>query len=228
MRDLVVRLKASESTIRRDLVELEKKNLLKRVHGGASLLQHKRAELGMAEKSAKNIQAKKVLAARASTFVKDGSCIYLDAGSTTFELIPYLVDKDITVVTNGINHLEGLVDKQIQVYVLGGKMKAITKAIVGSQAIESIQHYRFDQCFMGVNGIHPELGYTTPDPDEALLKKYALQLSNQAYILADRSKFSEISFVQFAPIEAAAIVTNSLSKELKELYEPKTSIIEAK
>lgn len=226
LQELVTATDSSESTVRRDLIQLEKQHLLKRVHGGAALLQGKGLEPSIAEKSAKNLQEKKRIAAFAASLVQNGDCIYLDAGSTTFEMIPHIIDKQVTVVTNGVNHLEALVANRVKAYVLGGMMKASTKAIIGSVALENIRRYRFDRCFLGVNGIHPQLGYTTPDPEEALLKQAALQLSGQTYVLADHSKFSEISFAKIADLEEAALITDEVPKDTRQFYEEKTSLFE--
>lgn len=79
--------------------------------------------------------------------------------------------------------------------------------------------------FLGANGVHEQLGYTTPDPEEALLKKTALTLANESYFLIDESKFSEVAFAKIASIEEAAIITNVLEEEQEE-YKRKTNIIE--
>ncbi|KEK21765.1 DeoR/GlpR family DNA-binding transcription regulator [Bacillus gaemokensis] len=221
----VERTQSSESTIRRDLAQLEKQRLLKRVHGGAAVLTGKGEEPTMVEKSAKNIQTKKQIAKYAVSFVEQGDCIYLDAGSTTFEMIPHLTDKEVTVVTNGLMHIESLVEHNIRAYLLGGMMKSRTKALIGAMAQESIQQYRFDKCFLGANGVHEQLGYTTPDPEEALLKKMALTLANESYFLIDESKFSEVAFAKIASLEEAMIITNMLEEELEE-YKRKTNVIE--
>lgn len=131
-------------------------------------------------------------------------------------MIPALAGKQVTVVTNGMTHLERLVEYDIEAYVLGGKMKSSTKALIGAVALQGIERYRFDQCFLGTNGIHPDFGYTTPDPEEACLKQKALQLSSQAFVLADPSKLSEVSFAKFADLEEASLITLPLSSEIKE------------
>jgi len=215
---------SSESTIRRDLSQLEKEKKLRRVHGGAALLHQKREELSILEKSTKNIQEKRMIAQYAASFVQDGDCIYLDAGTTTLEMIPYLDAKDIVVVTNGITHLEALLEKDIPTYLLGGFIKKKTKALIGRGALNSLEHYSFDKCFIGVNGIHLEYGYTTPDPEEAMVKSLALKLSRQAYVLADHSKMNESTFAKIADLQDATIITDELDDELLELYEAKTTI----
>ncbi|MBB3905836.1 DeoR/GlpR family DNA-binding transcription regulator [Anoxybacteroides rupiense] len=224
LQELVEATASSESTIRRDLNQLEKEKKLRRVHGGAAVLHQKREELSILEKSEKYIQEKRMIAQYAAGFVEAGDCIYLDAGTTTLELIPHLNDKDLIVVTNGITHLEALLEKNIPTYLLGGLIKKKTKALIGRGALHSLENYSFDKCFIGVNGIHLEYGYTTPDPEEAMVKSMAIKLSRQAYVLADHSKINESTFAKIADLPAATIITDELDEELLEQYEAKTEV----
>ncbi|TKC19517.1 DeoR/GlpR family DNA-binding transcription regulator [Robertmurraya kyonggiensis] len=223
IQELVELTSSSESTIRRDLTVLEKKEYLKRVHGGAAKLQGKLQEPTMNEKSSKNHHAKQKIAQYAVGLIEEGESIYLDAGSTIVEMIPYLPE-NIVVVTNGITHLPLLLERNIMTYLIGGFVKPSTNAIIGRDAIASLEHYRFDKCFMGVNGIHPQFGYTTPDQEEAAVKKLAMSLSREAYILADDSKFSEVAFAKIADIKTAKIITNDLDSDIKNQYAGKTDI----
>ncbi|WP_027410314.1 DeoR/GlpR family DNA-binding transcription regulator [Anoxybacteroides tepidamans] len=224
LQELVEATSSSESTIRRDLSQLEKEKKLRRVHGGAALLHQKREELSVLEKSMKNIDEKRIIAKYAASLVQDGDCIYLDAGTTTLEMIPHLNARDIIVVTNGVTHLDALLEKEIPTYLLGGMIKKKTKALIGRGALSSLENYSFDKCFIGVNGVHFEYGYTTPDPEEAMVKSLAIKLSRQAYVLADHSKINESTFAKIADLQAAAIITDELDAELLELYEAKTVI----
>ncbi|WP_409300936.1 DeoR/GlpR family DNA-binding transcription regulator [Peribacillus sp. SCS-155] len=208
LQDLLDELDASESTIRRDLVQLENMKLLKRVHGGAALLQKKGFELSVREKTNKHLDEKRRVAEAAASFIQKGDCIYLDAGSTVMEMITYLKGKDVTVLTNGITHIPLLAEMGIKTMIVGGQIKASTDAIIGSAAIDFIQQYRFDKCFLGMNGVHFQLGYTTPDPDEALLKKTALKLSTEAFVLVDSTKLNEATFAKVAEIDEAVMITD--------------------
>lgn len=214
---------SSESTIRRDLSQLEEQKFLKRIHGGASRLQGKLQEPSMIEKSSKNLHEKQLIAKYAAGLVEEGDCIYLDAGSTIFEMIDNLPN-DIVVVTNGFMHLPGLLNKGISTFLIGGFAKQKTNALIGRGALESLEFYRFDKCFMGVNGIHPQFGFTTPDQEEAMVKQKAVFLSREAFVLADSTKFSEISFAKIADIHEASIITNELEEEIEHQYLNRTTI----
>ncbi|MEH7112869.1 DeoR/GlpR family DNA-binding transcription regulator [Neobacillus niacini] len=223
LQELVDLTNSSESTIRRDLIQLEQGKFLKRVHGGAAKLQGKLQEPSMSEKSSKNLQTKRQIAQFASSLVDEGDCIYLDAGSTIFEMIAFLPE-NIVVVTNGLTHVNELIEKNIKTFLLGGNAKPKTKALIGRGALNSLEQYRFDKCFMGVNGIHSQFGYTTPDPEEALIKQLALSLSREAFVVADESKFSEIAFAKIADLHQAIIITNELDPDTQEQYQSKTKI----
>ncbi|MBS4208472.1 DeoR/GlpR family DNA-binding transcription regulator [Bacillus sp. FJAT-50079] len=224
IQELVERTQSSESTIRRDLTQLEEDHFLKRIHGGASLLQGKLIEPSMVEKSTKNLHQKQKIAQYAASIVEDGDCIYLDAGSTTKEMIPYLNQNDLVVVTNGLEHIAPLLEKGIRTYLIGGYAKNRTNATIGRGALVSLGQYRFDKCFLGVNGIHSELAFTTPDQEEAMVKKKATTLSNKNYVLADETKFGEISFAKIMDLNKADIITTQLDQEILSLFKGKTTI----
>lgn len=73
-------------------------------------------------------------------------------------MIKYMNKKDIVVLTNGLNHINALIEKGIDAYILGGKVKAKIKAIIGLDTSHTLQKFRFDKVFLGANGIHIEYG----------------------------------------------------------------------
>lgn len=214
---------SSESTIRRDLVSLESINVLKRIHGGATLPKGRLVEPSYQEKEIQSVEEKKAIAKYAAALVEDGDSIYLDAGTSTFEMIEYIDKKNIVVVTNGLKHINALIEQNINAYILGGKVKGITKAIIGMDALKNLQKFRFDKCFLGINSIHIEYGFTTPDSEEAILKENAIKHSNETFVLADESKFGEVSFVKIADLKEAVIITNSKIDNYEE-YSKKTKV----
>ncbi|GGL62136.1 DeoR/GlpR family DNA-binding transcription regulator [Sporolactobacillus putidus] len=225
LQDLVRFLNASESTVRRDLQELESRHMLRRIHGGASLSRQRSEEPDMETKTSKYMRQKKMIAELAGHLVKDNECIYLDAGTTTLEMIPSINARNVTVVTNSPAHGEALVKKRIMTYLIGGMMKGTTKAIVGSIASQTLNLFRFDKAFIGVNGIDAVMGCTTPDPEEAALKRRARELAVQSFIVADSSKFSDVSFCKMFDIDQAAIITDKLPETIDPSILEKTKVI---
>lgn len=206
--ELVEATGASESTIRRDLSELEEQRLLKRVHGGASSLQNKLEEPTILEKAVKREKEKLAIAKYAASLVKEKDCIYIDAGTTTYQMLAYLPGEHLVVVTNGVNIALELTKRRIKTILLGGELKAATLALVGRDAVKTISQYRFDKCFLGMNGIDRMQGMTTPDPDEAHIKQLALQFSDQRYVLCDSDKFSQVTFAKVGDLHEAALITD--------------------
>ena len=226
-KDLMLELEASESTIRRDLQELEAQGLLKRVHGGAKRLAKVTDEPDMAEKATANLDAKKQVARYAASLVHEGDIIYLDAGTATYEMIPLLTQlKDVTVVTNSVYHASLLIQSGIPTLIIGGTIKLKTRATVDNFSLQHVSSLHFDKAFMGINSIHPEAGFTTPDPNEALMKTAAINQSERFYFLVDETKFNQVSFAKVAELDQGTVLTPTLPDKIKEVYQPLLSIQE--
>lgn len=210
--ELTVQLNASESTIRRDLLALDKMGKLHRVHGGATQTnrQFLLSEDNIEEKTSKMIEQKRLIAQYAAEQVQEGDFVFLDAGSTTLLMIDYLKPGVATFVTNGIVHARELAHRGLEVLILGGQLKAVTEAVVGIAAAQSLSNYNFSKAFIGTNGISTKYGYSTPDTDEAFLKSAAIDRSFVSYVLADSSKFGKVSTVSFGTLNSSAIITEHL------------------
>jgi DeoR family transcriptional regulator, fructose operon transcriptional repressor len=113
---------------------------------------------------------------------------------------------------------------QLLSIILGGFVKYKTNAVIGRGTLESLENYRFDKCFMGVNGIHRQLGFTTPDQEEAMIKEKAIALSREAFVVSDNTKFSEVSFAKITDLHKATIITNELDDEMQKRDSSKTTI----
>lgn len=202
---------ASESTIRRDLIALDELKLLTKIHGGATAVRENYSvvEEDISIKTQKNTAEKDRIARYAATLINDNDFVMIDAGTTTDRLIEYIARASkATFVTNGIAHGEKLVRKGLKTYVLGGMIRPNTEAIVGTEALENLKRYHFTKCFMGVNGISAERGYTTPDIEEAAVKREILKHSYTKFILADYSKFGITASINFGNIGDACIITD--------------------
>ncbi|MCC5895532.1 MAG: DeoR/GlpR transcriptional regulator [Alkalibacterium sp.] len=225
IQSLIEALNHSESTIRRDLTTLEEQNKLVRIHGGARKKRKPMDEASMEDKTVKNTHEKERIGQTAADLVVDHDVIYLDAGSTTYAMIPFLENKHVTVVTNGVPHAALLTDYKVDTILLGGKIKQKTKAIIGTVAEKQLNSMHFTKAFMGMNGVDPHYGLTTPDIEEASVKQKAIEKSNESYVLADQSKLGEVSFVKVADIDDCAIITIEASPFIEKMAEL-TKVIE--
>jgi DeoR family fructose operon transcriptional repressor len=208
-------LDASESTIRRDLKALADEGLLVRVHGGAIALSASFSfvEYDVEEKSKLFTEEKQAIARYAASLIDDGDFVFIDAGTTTEKMIDYLPEKRVTFVTNAFIHAKKLAQRGFKVFIPAGKIKLTTESIVGAECVSSIKSYNFTKSFLGANGISLSAGVTTPDRNEASVKTAVINNSKTAYVLADHSKFDQISSVTFAQLSRVKIITDKIDDE---------------
>ena len=207
------RLGISESTIRRDLNALAQEGKLTKVFGGAVVPDNvsNGIELSVPQKLQVNEREKRLIAGYAAAMIMPHDFVYLDAGTTT----GYTLETSATCVTNAVSHARKLAVAGYRVLLVGGELRGTTEAVVGAQAVLSLQEYHFTVGFFGTNGLSRRQGYTTPDGSEALVKKTALRQCAKAYVLADRAKFDEVSSVTFAAYSDAKIITDSIPEHYK-------------
>ncbi|MBM7624168.1 DeoR/GlpR family DNA-binding transcription regulator [Sporohalobacter salinus] len=193
----------SPSTIRRDLKELEQENLIKRTHGGAVNNESMKFEPSVSEKEEQRLKEKEWIGSAAANLVVDGESIILDAGTTTAQIAKNLTEgSDLTVITNGINvaaELEKI--EGIEILVAGGRLKQKTLSLIGSIAQQMLKKIKVDKAFIGVNGITVEDGLTTPDIEEAKTKEIMIETAKEVIVVADHSKFGQVTFAQICSLE---------------------------
>ena len=203
---------------------LDEQGRLTKVFGGAveKINGVSTTELSVSQKADVNTEEKKKIAMYAARLVVPNDFIYIDAGTTTEYLIDYLEEKNATYVTNAVTHARKLAIAGFKVILIGGELKGLTEAVVGNQAIITIDRMNFNKGFFGTNGITEKSGFTTPDINEALVKETAFNHCHFKYILADSSKFGETSAVTFGNIGEATILTD---KKIRKAAKHNNSII---
>ena len=212
VQQLMDELGTSESTIRRDLITMDKKGYLTKVHGGAisnNASIHTQDE-NVINRQMLNHDEKETIAAYAASLIVDNDFVYIDAGTTTALIIDYISAKNVVFVTNSLTNAKRISDRGYTVYILGGEFKSTTEAIVGDEAVFALDKYNFTKGFWGANGINVKNGFTTPEIKEAMVKKKSMENCKEKYILADDSKFSQVSSIKFADFDDAVIITNRL------------------
>lgn len=215
VQQLMAEFDASESTIRRDLTTLDQQGQLIKVHGGAVLKNAAYSTIDdeVVHRKEKNKEAKEKIAQYAAGLILPNDFVYIDAGTTTERMIDFITEHQAVYVTNAITHAKKLADRGFTVYILGGEFKAVTEAIVGEEAVVTLEKYNFTKGFWGANGVNLQKGYSTPELKEALVKKKSMENCRECYVLADESKFSQISSVTFAPFESATVITTGITKQ---------------
>ena len=206
-------LAASEATVRRDLNALAAEGKLKKVFGGAaSIRQMGLFEEHVSRRESVMFEEKDAIAAYAATMIRDDDFVYIDSGTTTACIIPHLKNTKATFVTNGVAHAYRLLRAGCTVYLIGGRLRPATEAVVGSEALRGLMKYNFTKAFMGTNGISLDEGFTTPDSEEANIKQCAIERSFVSFVLADHTKFNRAFPVTFSRLDACCILTDRMPK----------------
>lgn len=197
-------------TIRRDLDLLQRQGIMRRVHGGGILIDRIQSELSVEVRRSQNHQIKQRIAEVASNYLPKSGTIIVDAGTTTELLAPYLRNNsNLTVVTNSLNLSLAIGETETNVVLLGGRIRPVTLSAVGTHALNMVSSLHASVCFIGTNGIDSQVGFTTPDIDEAEVKRVMIQNSQESIVMADHTKFSQIYTSSFASnLEVDRIITD--------------------
>jgi DeoR family fructose operon transcriptional repressor len=199
-------------TVRRDLTALERAGLLRRVHGGAILVDLFGFEPALAVRESVQTSEKSVIAEAALAFLPEEGAIALDAGSSTFRLAEILpADRELTVVTNSLPIASLLAGrKELTVHLVGGRVRGRTLATVDSAALTYLASVFVDVAFLGTNGFSIARGLTTPDSAEAAVKAAFVSSARRRVLLADHTKYDSAHFAHVADLaDIDVIVTDS-------------------
>lgn len=203
---LAQRFGVTTETIRRDLELLDERGLVQRVHGGAvPRVLDFAAESGLIERQGLNTTNKAAIARRALAYLPPaGGSVVLDAGTTTGTLALALPEGDQlpVIITNSVASASLLSARDIgEVLLLGGRVRGLTQSVVGTQAVEALGRLRVDVAFMGSNGLSLGHGFSTPDVDEAAVKRSMIRAARQVIALVDSTKLGSEALHSFARLE---------------------------
>ncbi|THJ65174.1 DeoR/GlpR transcriptional regulator [Arthrobacter echini] len=195
----------TKETVRRDLALLENDGVLRRVHGGAiGGAGATTNEPSLTSRSSRHAAEKKRIALAALALVPDRGAVVLDAGSTTGALAEALLEEPRTglaVITHCVPIAAVMTAAGLSVELVGGRVRALTSAAVGSSTLAQLGRLRADIAFIGANGLSADFGLSTPDLDEAAVKTAIIRASRRAVLVADSSKFDQETLVSFARLE---------------------------
>jgi DeoR/GlpR family transcriptional regulator of sugar metabolism len=204
----------SDMTVRRDLELLHERGLLEKVHGGAASIEgSSKFEPGFTIKSGMMESEKNSIAEAAAELVEPGTAIAISAGTTTFALARLLVDiPGLTVVTNSVPVADALYRdrRSDQTVILSGGVRTPSDALVGPFAVEVIRSLHVDTVFMGVHGMDPRSGFTTPNILEAETNRALIDAGRRLVLMADHTKWGIIGISSIGRLdEADILITDS-------------------
>jgi DeoR family transcriptional regulator of aga operon len=204
--ELAGHFKTSPVTIRTDLDALARNAAIVRSHGGALTTRTRAIDAPPSIKETRRQPQKRRIGRAAAKLVRDGETIILDSGSTTIEIALALRERtwsELTVITNGLQiALELSTTPSIRVIMLGGLLRPSSHSLAGLSAEQTLSQLSADRLFLGIDGIDPEVGVTTLDPQEAALNALMIRVSREVVGVFDASKFGQRSFSTIAPVSA--------------------------
>ncbi|MFC4125268.1 DeoR/GlpR family DNA-binding transcription regulator [Nocardia rhizosphaerae] len=199
--ELADRYGVTTETVRRDLAVLDRLGLIRRVHGGAvgsgALTT---IELGTAERDNTRAAEKDRIAAQGLRFLpRAGGSVLFDAGTTTARMVAALpTELELVAVTHSLpiaTRLTGLAG--VRVHLLGGRVRGVTQAAVGAETLRLLGELRVDVAFIGTNALTVRHGLSTPDPEEAAVKRAMIAAADRVVVVADSDKIGREDFVRF-------------------------------
>lgn len=208
--DLVQELGVSDMTIRRDLELLHEQRLLEKVHGGAtSVAPSALFEPGFRAKAELQQEAKEAIAVKAASLVRPGQAIAISAGTTTYAVARRLVDvPSLTVVTNSVPVADVLYHsgRPDQTVILTGGVRTPSDALVGPFAVAALRTVNVDLVVLGVHGMDPRAGFTTPNLLEADTDRALVEAGRTLVVVADHTKWGVIGVSTIAGLSQADMV----------------------
>lgn len=203
--ELARRLGVSEMTVRRDLDALERKGLVRRVHGGAVPAPALQTVGGFAAREAWQAATKDRLGAGVAGLVQPGSRVLLDAGTTTVHVAKHLVSRaPLTVAVLSLQAAASLADQPgIDLIIVGGRSRPGEHSLVGPLALRTLESLAFDCFVMSIGGVHAEHGWSEFSLDDAAVKQAGLAQATRTFAVADATKLGVRAFSQVAPLHAA-------------------------
>ena len=200
--DLCKHFSVSKNTIRRDINELEARQIVRKVYGGV-VLNDEESPIPLSQRQMTMKTEKTIIAEKAAKFVNDGDVIIIDAGSTTVHMVDYLRNKhNITIITNSVPVLNAtFAYDQIHVIATGGDLLRSTNSLVGSEAISTLKKFNANTVFLAATSISLAKGITNSSIFESELKRTMIGVSERVVLLVDHTKFDAVSLVTFAELQ---------------------------
>ncbi len=196
----------SEMTIRRDLAELEMRGEIQRTHGGAVTEEpadraRTPREPFFDERHLANAEAKARIAKAAMAYIKPAQAIALDVGTTTFE-VARLIDPElgVRIFTNNLRIATARAERSSEIYLLGGRLREKEMSLCGPVAVDQARRLWFDVVFIGVSSVTSQ-GIFDYSIEETELKRVFIERATRRIVVADSSKFDEMSLVQVASLQ---------------------------
>jgi DeoR/GlpR family transcriptional regulator of sugar metabolism len=201
-------LSASESSVRRDLAQLESAGVIKRVHGGALAVQPRGHLLDYSWQRDRQSDEKRRIGARAASLIQDDQTVILDGGTTVASVAEHLTDRSLRVITNSIPIVRILRDaRNVDVTLTGGYVFPRLEVVLGPLSEHMLSAVAADLLVMGIGGVTAE-GFSNNNTLLVGSERKMIEVSRKVIIVADSSKFGRAAMTPLAPLDAADVVVS--------------------
>ena len=218
-------LDASESSVRRDLVQLESEGELRRVYGGAMSVRDQPRDgtretgLDFDWQSTRQADEKRRIAARTAALIEDRQTVILDGGSTVAAVAQALRNRSLHVITNSLPIALALDDqRQIEVTLTGGYLYPRLRVTLGPLCEQMLSGVAADVLIMGIGGVTAD-GFSNGNSLVVGSERKMIEVARKVIIVTDHTKFGRNAMIQVAPLDVAdyLISDTGLAEEYQDL-----------
>lgn len=234
MKELSDRFSISQNTLRRDLNELLDDHRFKKVYGGVTVIEEN-SLVDYSERHQRTISEKKQIGQKASSLIEQNDLIFIDSGTTTSEMAPYLPkDFKYTLMTNSLQIIEAAARlNNIKLIVVGSQFSSRTQSFTGTEANSLFEHYNINKAFMSSTAVSISNGITNSDLNEFKIKSIVMKKAQtnslqRNFLLVDHTKFGKTALLTYAEINQfdSIISSEAVPQKYKDyLAENSTNLI---
>ncbi len=204
----------SMETIRRDIQQLVQEKKIEKFYGGVKYIEP--VEGLMDNRLTQQLTEKIAIAKACASLVNNGDCIFIDSGSTTYQMTPFLLGKEkLTVVTNSLPVAFDLIGSNIEVMIIGGRVRHSEKSVTSNDFLFHFDHLNINKAFICASGVTLEKGISDFSLEEAMTRKQLINISQTVYVATDSTKFNKDVAIQVCPLDEVDMILtdNGLPKE---------------
>ncbi len=227
--ELAEELNISIDTLRRDINLLDKQGKIKKIYGGIKLVESEFAESPMDARMVGHLEEKRMIAQKCSEYINDGDCIYLDSGSTTYQIAKYIKNKkNLTVITNSIPVVNELMNSAVELIIIGGKVRLNEQSVIAYDYLFNFSELNILKAFICASGITLEKGISDYNLEEAQTRKKIIDLSKDVYVAADHTKFGNDVTIGIASLDKIGYIITDRNIDrsfLQKFKSKRTSLI---
>ena len=221
---VAAQLGVTNETVRRDLSILERKGLIRRTHGGALPIERLTVVPDLASRARMMTDEKdRIAKAALDELPEAGGSVIIDAGTTTAHFVEHLPNElPLTIVTNSVPVASALMTRtNAETLIVGGRLRKPTQGTIDEWALHALADITVDVAFIATNGVCVEHGLSTPDQQDASVKRAMMAAARHLVVLADHTKIGTDYLCRFAKLsDIDVLITDSgLDEELADQIE---------